>query len=219
MRLDRKGWIGGLLLVACGGDGQQPSGETYEFQGAIHTVVVTTGSGAVALTGQEASRVTATFTASGGDSFQFEETAGRLVLGSLCQDGTLGCGTDIEIVLPPGTDFEIFTDSGPVAVSGMEVIGSVETTSGPITALGLGPMNLSTRSLSGDHQIFFDAVPLAVTMEGGQSGDLFLELPGGNYQLDISAGGTTQTSGIQDGPSGPELTLSTGTGDVTVTGR
>ncbi|HHO53269.1 MAG TPA: hypothetical protein ENK18_20950 [Deltaproteobacteria bacterium] len=220
MRRDGMGWvICGLLSVACGDDHPEINSESYEFQGAIHTVVINAGSGSVVLTGKAGSLVSVSFSSEGGDSFQFEEVAGRLSVGSLCQDGTLGCGTDVAVLAPPGTDFEIFTDSGPVTVTGMDVIGRIETTSGAIFALDLGPMILSTRSLSGDHQVTFDEVPLEVEMEGGQSGALSLEVPQGDYQLDISAGGTIQTSGIQDGPSGPELTLSTNTGDVTVTGR
>ncbi len=206
------------LAAACGGDdeGGFPS-ERFEFQGTIHTVVISAATGSVSLTAAPGV-VAAEFTPTqDGDNFQFEDSAGRLTLGSLCQDGSLGCGTSIAVTLPAGTDFEVKTESGPVSFAGMNVRGVVETTSGPIRGTELGTMILETSSLTADHTVSFDLVPQSVVMHGGSSGNLDLTVPPGAYQLDISAGGTTTTSGVQDGPSGPDVELTTG-GNVTVTG-
>lgn len=205
------------LLAACSGGEEELPSEKFEFQGAIHTVVVTAAGGPVSLTAKSGPVAVEFQPREDGDNFQYEETAGRLVVGSLCQDGALGCSTGIDVTLPPGTDFEITTETGPVAIKGMEVSGFVETTAGPINATGLGPMILETHSQTGSQSFQFLGVPTSVIMDGGSSGDLTLTVPAGDYQLDVSAGGSTTTSGIQDGPSGPDLILSTG-GNVTVTG-
>ena len=212
-------WV--LAWGGCsGGDDAEPvEGDTFLFDGAIHTVVVSGGTGTITLTARPGDVEAEFITPPDGSNYQFDENAGRLTIGSVCQDNSVGCGTDIHIGLPAGTDFEVTSESGPVSITGMSVIGTVVTTDGSITARDLGPMDLSTTSLSGDHDLAFRDVPFAVDMQGGQSGNLTLEVPSGDYQIDITAGGVTQTSGVQDGPSGPELVLSTATGNATITGR
>lgn len=206
-----------VLLAGCSGDDEELPSEKFEFQGAIHTVVVTGAAGPVSLTAASGPVTVEFRPREDGDNFQYEETAGRLLVGSVCKDGTLGCGTAIDVTLPAGTDFEVTTEIGPVSITGMEVSGLVETGAGPITGSRLGPMILETHSQTGAQSMQFLDVPTSVLMDGGSSGDLSLTLPGGDYQLSISAGGTTTTSGVQDGPSGPDVILNTG-GNVTVNG-
>jgi hypothetical protein len=101
----------------------------------------------------------------------------------------------------------------------------VEDVGGPFTAslgtgdldgTGLGGVVLSDVG-TGDTRLS-TVVPVDVQADSG-TGDIDLEVPTGTYRLTTDVGtGDVNVNGVQDGEEGPVLFLSTGTGDLRVTG-
>ena len=216
----------GCGLVACSGDddtGELPT-RTVEFSQAIVSLFVNSSEGDVTLVGSDTRIVTVSFPWDGEyEPVQFDNQAsGRLSIGSVCEDGTLGCGVDLTIELPSGTDFDITTELGNIDLQGMGVTGTVSTTNGSITASGLGQMQLTAETLGGDVDVAFGLVPVEVFLGGGALGNVELDLPrgaAGRYDFDVTTSGSvTYTGGLENSTAGPPITVVTGSGDVVING-
>ncbi|MBX2801969.1 MAG: hypothetical protein KTR31_30090 [Myxococcales bacterium] len=211
--------------VACGGDGEpmEPRSDVRTFS-SVQRITITGSEGSITLNGTDtAGTTTVTFTPSGpGDNFQFDDNFGELAIGAVCADGSLGCGTNIDVELPNSVNFDLTTESGTININGMRVDGTATTTIGDMNGRDLGQINLTTDALSGNANMHFRLRPLSVVMDGGQSGNLGVELPasGGGYNLITSTAGAVTTTGGLDGDeeTGPLIELRSAQGDITVVG-
>ena len=218
--------LGGATLIACGNgkDGSSVvNNKSIEFSQTIVNLAVTSSVGNVTLLGSDTRVTTITYPDVGYEALQFDNAlSGRLSIGTVCEDGTLGCGVDMTIETPATTQFEINTESGDVDIQGMSLLGTVDSTLGQITASDLGAMDLRAETRGGNLDIAFRLVPVEVFLGGGDDGMVTLDLPrgsNGRYNFDVQTQGSiTFTGGLQDSASGPPITVVSVQGDVLING-
>lgn len=211
------------LLTGCGGSGTEgPEPTLRRWEQSVQVVSIDSSEGFVIMNGSNTRVVDATFTPTReGDNFQAGLSNGRLTIGAICQDGTRGCGMNIEIDVPKDVEFEITTDNGDVEIHGLAFVGEVITRTGTVSGTGLEQLDLSTTAtLGGDQDLSFRLRPSAVSMDAGQQGNATVRLPAGEYNFDIETQGSTlfESGEVDDNPTNSTLIeLRSGVGDVVVT--
>lgn len=222
-----------VLLIGCG-EVQESEGRV-ELEESVAGVYVDIGTGSVRVSGDE------TITSPRfrwrkqwiGEEPTLEHSVdGDQLLLTSHEEG-LFASIDIDLDVPLGT--VVTADLGTGDFTGRQLadltidVGTgdalAEDISGAFTAsLGTGDLDgtgLAGAVLSdvgtGDTRLA-TAVPVDVQADSG-TGDIDLEVPTGAYRLTTDVGtGDVTVDGVQDGEEGPTLFLSTGTGDLRVTG-
>lgn len=220
-------WMGccvaALALACTGGDDEDPPpvNNALQFNEPIHTVEITATTGQVTVSASPGSDVLVfSEPDADDDDWQHSIIDGKLVMGSICGDGTIGCGSSFDVEMPPNTDLNVFTTSGPVELAGLGGRIDVDSDSGTIFAEGMQAADLVTKTVDAGTQLGFDMPPRELDVLGGGSGSIVVTVPPGNYQLDIETiGSVTIEGGVVDGDIGPELILESGTGSVRVSGQ
>ena len=213
------------LLPACSGDGEDGLTPTRRrFEGTVTFLSVDTSEGSVTLIGRDTRVVEATFTPSReGDNFQANLALGELTLGSVCQDGSRGCGTHIEATVPRDVEFAIVTDRGDVTIRDLTFAGDIQSRSGNVLGEDLGLRTLTTETLDADQDLHFATTTIDdsmdVHMETGGSGALTIRLPPGGYRFDAKTNGpiTFESGEVRDSDGGPHVTMLANSGPIVIT--
>lgn len=215
-----------MLTTGCsGGDTSEgPEPILRRWDGSVQVVVVDSSEGYITLRGSNTRVVDATFVPTrDGDNFQAGLNAGRLNIGAVCQDGTRGCGMNIELDLPSDVEFEIVSDTGDVTIQNMGFVGSIRTVSGNVTGTRLQNLELTTEAtLGADHDITYQLQPERVILNGGEQGDMRVALPPGEYNFDIETDGsiTYETGSVSHNAGSKRLVqITTGSGAVNIAER
>ena len=222
MRVNLLAGVGLSALLGCGGNNNtdEPVETVRRYEGIITVVAVNSSEGDVTLEGTDTRIVEARFTpSSDGDNFQGQLSSnGRLSLGSVCQDGQLGCGTNIDVTMPNNIEFEVDTQRGNIMLDGLGFGGEVRSVVGTVTAVDLGQVDLEVTTQNAAQDLEFRLQPVRVSMDGGATGNLTIRLPPGDYQFDIATNGRLvfESGEVRDAEFGPEIQMNTGTGEVIV---
>ncbi len=155
----------------------------------------------------------------GDGEFDFEVVDRVLYISGTCGGPDL-CGGDIELTAPRGTAFDARVGLGSLEVAGLAGDLSLSLTSGSIEADHLSSAVVVASSGTGDIELTFDAPPTEVTA-GTEAGSVAIEVPAGDYDLDLAAGsGSVEVRGVRD-VDGAErrITAWVKAGSVEVVGR
>ncbi len=212
----------GFIWGCSGGDTDKPPrvNPNVRFEEALHTVEVSATTGLVRVAASSSSAVLISFTPDAGDDdWQHSIIDGKLVMGAICGDGSIGCGGDFDIELPPNTDVVVTTTSGPVELVGLGGDVDVVSESGTILGEAMGAVDLITRTVDAGTNLFFALPPDEIDILGGGGGGIGITVPPGNYRVDVTTlGDVTIEGGVVDGNAGPDLILESGNGSVRVSG-
>ncbi|MEV7601763.1 DUF4097 family beta strand repeat-containing protein [Kitasatospora sp. NPDC089797] len=147
-----------------------------------------------------------------------------------------GCGAEIELEVPAGTEVTGAVTSGSVAVEGLsgavrmqltsgqltlaDTSGEVsaQTTSGLVQGTGLSARRVSARTASGSVELFFSKPPHAVDV-GAVSGSLTVGLPRGShyaFSTDIGSGSGQIDPALSDTTSPDTVHAAVGSGSVAI---
>ncbi len=136
--------------------------------------------------------------------FEATQDAGDISLRASCPALVIpGCGGEVTIGIPSGTQFELETAGSDVTLDGVDGVATVRTTTGDIHGHDLGAVEVTTTTTSGDIDLEF-AVDPAGLKATTDSGDVDITIPG-EAGYDIV---TTTDSGEVDTPA------ETGAGEV-----
>ncbi len=226
-RVDRAGSLALVVVwsaIACDGgenEDEGPAAVTRRYESGVNKIVITTSEGIVRLEGSDTRILDVTYRPDReGDTFQGNPSGGVLALGSVCRDGSIGCGGTFDVSLPRNTEFEIATETGDITLIGMGFGGVLDTLTGRVLGEDLGAMNsLVVTSQDGNQNLSFREAPELVEMDSGGSGNLTIALPGGDYQFMWSTSGrTTFESGSVGNICnvGSVIDMATTNGDITI---
>jgi len=157
-----------------------------------------------------------------------------LQIASECSGFMSWCSIDYVLHVPAGTDVDLHTGSGDVALGGalgetVAETGSGDVTldgggevvrlgagSGDIEAIGVSARQVSAHTGSGSMDLDFDTAPDSVALEAG-SGDVSVHVPQGAYAVDVTTGSGDKDVTVTNDQSSPDrIQVKTGSGDVQV---
>ena len=149
-------------------------------------------------------------------------SGGVLSIRSRCSNAPLnGCSTDFTITVTPTAVVEVFTNNGPVRVSGItSSLVRATTDNGAISFTDIAADTVKAQTANGNVVARLTRAP-AETRLRTANGDLTADVPRGVYTLDISAtSGSVRVTGVQNRPnSGHMLSARSSNGNVRVAGR
>jgi DUF4097 and DUF4098 domain-containing protein YvlB len=200
-------------------DGRPVHEEDLSIEQVPDALAVDVGSGDVTIVGADVARVSVTAKIRGATNHVgFDLTQGRLTLFDDCHEES--CSVDLSVVLPAQTALNLRTGSGDIWLETTRAEVALKTGSGDIEGFGLGGLDFSAETGSGD--VRFEVLPQAnrVHVKTG-SGDVALTVPSGGYRIDVSTGsGDRRLAGVSvDSSSASAIDVTTGSGDVSIQGR
>lgn len=158
-----------------------------------------------------------------GTDYESEQDGGDILLSASCLPLVIpGCGGNVTLGVPAGTQFELQASGQDVDLVGIDGVASVRTGSGNVTGEDLAMVDLSVTTSSGDVDLGFGQQPISVKATT-DSGDVDVEVPPGEVVYDIV---TTTDSGDVDSelePGGDDaegfIAVETNSGDVSLEER
>jgi hypothetical protein len=206
------------VLGACN-DERPIHQEELSIEQAPEALAVDVGSGDLTIFGADVSNVSVTAKIHGATNHVgFDFAQGKLTLFDDCHEDS--CSVDLSVVLPAQAALNLRTGSGDLWLEGTRAEIQLKTGSGDVEGFGLGGLDLSAETGSGD--VAFEVLPQAkrVHVRTG-SGDVALTVPSGGYRIDVSTGsGDQRLAGVSDDASAAGvIDVTTGSGDVSIQGR
>jgi hypothetical protein len=208
-----------LPALAAGCAAPERHDEDASFGDEVQSLSIDVGSGDVTLRGGDVALVTVTARIEGpSNHLAHTVTDGHLALSDACHEDP--CSVDITATLPSGVPVDLHTGSGDVTIDDMLGTLSLHTGSGDIEGWDLGGADLVADTGSGDVDLGVADPAERVQVHTG-SGDVALDVPSGSYDLRIETGsGDRAFHAVTNDAAAPgTIEITTGSGDVTVTGR
>jgi Putative adhesin len=213
-----------VLLTGCGLSSiTGPASEdtvSYEVTEKVARLQLKSGSGDAEVTGTDGDAVRVVEHLRWRDDNKPETEhkvdGGTLVLTHRCPSDWGSCGVDYEIQVPKGLALDLDSGSGNLTLRGLSGDLDVLVGSGDVDAGGLTGRKVSAETGSGDIEFEYASAPDAVELRAG-SGDVQLTVPDEAYDVRTDVGtGDAAVSIRTDGSSPRKISVTTGTGDVTV---
>lgn len=216
-------WVGlSLLALGCHAPIHE---ERYQAPDLVQSLSVKLGSGDVSIFSQGSSRAAASKAAEvvaqveGDDNHLRQQFSGGIwTLSEECPVRGV-CNADLRIWVPEAATLEVQTGSGDIVVVAAANSVRLDTGSGDVAGRGLVSPELLVRTGSGDVELEFAKEPTNTQVKTG-SGDVNLQIPGEAYSVVTDTGsGDRRVEGIQVDPAASRsISISTGSGDITVRG-
>ncbi|MEO3872261.1 DUF4097 family beta strand repeat-containing protein [Nonomuraea sp. B12E4] len=211
--------LSGCGLAAVGGPSDQDT-VSYEVTDKVTTLQLKNGSGnaVVTETGGSAVQVVETLRWRGDAKPETEHKVegGRLMLTYDCPANWGNCSVDYKIEIPKGLRVDLDAGSGDLTLRGLTGELSARLGSGDLDASGMANKKVVAETGSGDIELSYAAAPDSAELKAG-SGDLTLSVPDGAYDVKSETGaGDANVSVKTDASSPHKISMSTGSGDVTV---
>ncbi|MEU8355094.1 DUF4097 family beta strand repeat-containing protein [Nonomuraea sp. NPDC048882] len=141
---------------------------------------------------------------------------GSLFLSYKCPSNWGSCSVDYKIEIPKGLSADLESGSGTLTLRALTGPLDLRVGSGDVDAAGLGGKKVLATAGSGNIELKYVSVPDSVELEVG-SGDITLNVPDGAYDVKSDVGsGDTDISVKKDNSSPHKLSLTAGSGDITV---
>ncbi|MEU7743780.1 DUF4097 family beta strand repeat-containing protein [Nonomuraea sp. NPDC049158] len=212
-----------LLLTGCGlKDLAGPTNQdtvTYQVTDKVAKLQLKSGSGDTVLTEYDGAAVRVTETLhwrNDKPKAEHKVDGDTLSVFYSCPKGWDSCSVDYKIEVPKGLQVDAEAGSGDIAMR--QLTGQIEANagSGDVDASGLGTKKIFAEAGSGSIDLKFAVVPDSVELKSG-SGDATLRVPAGAYDVKTQVGsGDVQVSVDKDPASPHKVSLTTGSGDVSV---
>lgn len=205
-----------VTLPACGGGVVDNFGQETKSFDAFDSVRVVAETGRVTVTAGDEGAIDVTYIQNNANErWQDSEDGGTLVIEGTCSDGAVGCSAGFRLDVPPGTNVSIVTTEGDIELEGpLQGSFDLETVSGALIGTGLSGADVDVLTNS-SVELRFVAPPNGLDIDGGRSA-IYVEIPPGEYDLQIDAGGAKNIDdGITSSPAGPPIILQC-VSDITV---
>jgi DUF4097 and DUF4098 domain-containing protein YvlB len=226
--------LAGLALFAASCGGTETT--DFEFDEDVTSVVITSGSGAISLVGDDDDATVVDVTSS--FSGEAPEVSAVVTDGVLTIDDGCGerddCSVDLLITVPESVDIEVRSGDGDVDISTITgslqiaagdgnvrlntVEGTMDVTTGDGYIFGTrmeSPSGAYTTG-SGDIDLAFDEIIADLTIEAGD-GDVSIQLPEAPYDFQTDAGdGDVDLRLDSEAGAANVVRVTTGNGDIDV---
>ncbi|KAB8195737.1 DUF4097 family beta strand repeat protein [Nonomuraea phyllanthi] len=213
-----------LMLTGCGlASIAGPSNHdtsTYEVTDKVTKLQLKTGSGDAVITESDgaAVRVTETLNWRGDEKPKPEHTVEgeSLLLTYDCASDLGTCSVDYKIEVPKGLAVDLDAGSGNITLRGLTGRLDGHVGSGDLDAADLRAKQAVVEAGSGNVELKYAAAPDGVELKLG-SGNVVLHVPDGAYDVKTETGSGDVDVSVKDDDSSPrKITLTSGSGDVTV---
>ncbi|GAA3214705.1 DUF4097 family beta strand repeat-containing protein [Nonomuraea helvata] len=212
-----------LLLTGCGLDSiAGPKNEdtvTYQVKEKVQKLHLRSGSGDVAITESDTAQISVTETLYwNNDKPQAKHKVEGDTLSVYydCQRSWGSCGVNYKVEVPKGLALNLDAGSGNITLRSLTGLLDVHLGSGDLDAAGLAGKQVVADAGSGSMELKYTAAPDSAELKAG-SGDIVLTVPDGSYDVNTKVGsGDAKVSVKDDGASPHKLSLTAGSGDVTV---
>ncbi|WP_433426472.1 DUF4097 family beta strand repeat-containing protein (plasmid) [Microtetraspora malaysiensis] len=212
-----------MLLTGCGLDAiSKPKNEetsTYQVKEKVQQLHLRSGSGNVAVTESDATYVSVTERLYWSND---KPQAGHKMKGDAlsvyydCRKSWGTCGVDYKVEIPKGVQVNLDAGSGDLTLRSLTGPLDLKVGSGDIEGDGLGGKKLLAEAGSGNVTLKYAAAPDGVELSVG-SGDVVLTVPDETYDVNTrTTSGNANISVKKDSSSPRKMSLTTGSGDVTV---
>ncbi|GAA4989151.1 hypothetical protein HD597_007812 [Nonomuraea thailandensis] len=131
-------------------------------------------------------------------------------------DWGAGCSVDYKIEIPKGLSVDLDAGSGDLTLRNLTGPIDVNAGSGDVDAAGLGGKQVFADVGSGNIELKYASAPDNADLKAG-SGDITLSVPDGAYDVKSEVGsGDAAVTVKKDASSTHKISLTTGSGDITV---
>ncbi|MEV0382290.1 DUF4097 family beta strand repeat-containing protein [Nonomuraea sp. NPDC050643] len=213
-----------VLLSGCGlASIAGPSSEdtaSYEVTDKVTKLLVKSQAGEAVITetGGSAVRVVETLRWRGDEKPTPEHSVegGVLLVTYDCASSWGSCSVDYKIEIPKGLSVDLDSGSGNITLRGLT--GQIDATvgSGDLDASGLAGKEVYAEAGSGNIELTYTTAPASAQLKAG-SGDIELNVPDGAYNVVTDVGsGDANVSVKSDGSSPNKISLTAGSGDITL---
>ncbi|UBU15691.1 DUF4097 family beta strand repeat-containing protein [Nonomuraea gerenzanensis] len=213
------------LLTGCGlGDIAGPSHEetaSYQVTDKVTKLQLKSNSGEAVITETDGSAVRVVETLHWrGDADkpkpEHKVEGEGLFLSYACPSDWGSCSVDYKIEVPKGLSVDLDAGSGNLTLRNLTGQIDLHAGSGDVDATGLAGKKVYADVGSGNLDLTYTAAPDAAELKTG-SGDITLNVPDGAYDVKTDVGsGDTNVTVKKDAGSAHRLSLSAGSGDITV---
>ncbi|MFI7634382.1 DUF4097 family beta strand repeat-containing protein [Nonomuraea sp. NPDC049400] len=213
-----------LLLTGCGlasiaGPDNQDT-TTYQVTDKVTKLQVKSGSGDTVVTETDgnAVRVTETLNWRSDDKPKTEHKVEgeALHLTYDCPSDWGSCSVDYKIEIPKGLAVDLDAGSGNITLRSLTGRLDAHLGSGDLDATGLAGKQVVAEAGSGRIELKYASAPDSAELKSG-SGDIVLTVPDGTYDVNTEMGsGDAKVSVKDDGSSPHKVSLTSGSGDVTM---
>ncbi|MEU8323699.1 DUF4097 family beta strand repeat-containing protein [Nonomuraea sp. NPDC048881] len=212
-----------VLLTGCGLDAiGKPKNEetsTYQVKEKVQRLHLRSGSGNVTVTESDAAHVSVTerlYWSNDKPRAAHKVEGGTLSVSYDCEKSWGTCGVEYQVEVPKGVPVDLDTGSGDLTLRSLTGPLDLEAGSGDIKGDGLGGKKLLVKEGSGNVTLKYAVAPESVELSAG-SGDVVLTVPDETFDVKAStASGDASVSVKKDGSSPRKMSLTTGSGDITV---
>ncbi|MGW2156873.1 DUF4097 family beta strand repeat-containing protein [Nonomuraea sp. NPDC001699] len=212
-----------VLLTGCGLDAiGKPKNEetsTYQVKEKVQRLHLRSGSGDVTVTESDATNVSVTerlYWSNDKPQAAHKVEGDTLSVSYDCQKSWGTCGVEYKVEVPKGTQVKLNSGSGDLTLRSLTGPLDVEAGSGDIKGDGLGGKKLLVKEGSGQVNLKYAVAPEGVEVSAG-SGDVVLTVPDETYDVRArTTSGDADVSVKKDSSSPRKLSLTTGSGNVTV---
>ncbi|MEU1727045.1 DUF4097 family beta strand repeat-containing protein [Nonomuraea sp. NPDC005692] len=212
-----------VLLTGCGLDAiGKPKNEetsTYQVKEKVQRLHLRSGSGNVTVTESDAPSVRVTerlYWSNDKPRAAHKVEGGTLSVSYDCEKSWGTCGVEYQVEIPKGMPVNLDTGSGDLTLRSLTGPLDLEAGSGDIKGEGLGGKKLLVKGGSGKVTLKYAAAPENVELSVG-SGDVALTVPDETFDVKArTTSGDANVSVKKDSSSPRKMSLTTGSGDVTV---
>ncbi|MEV4177616.1 DUF4097 family beta strand repeat-containing protein [Nonomuraea sp. NPDC049709] len=213
-----------VLLTGCGlasvaGPGSEETA-SYQVTEKVTKLQLKSNSGDAVITETDGSavRVVETLRWRGGDKPKPEHKVegDALFLTYSCPSDWGSCGVDYKIEIPKGLHVDLDSGSGNLTLRSLTGPIDVHVGSGDVDAADLRGKKVIADAGSGNIELKYASAPESAELKTG-SGDITLNVPDGAYDVKTEVGsGDANVSVKKDGASPNKISLTAGSGDITV---
>ncbi|MEV4109174.1 DUF4097 family beta strand repeat-containing protein [Nonomuraea sp. NPDC049695] len=212
-----------LLLTGCGlasiGSPKNQDTVTYQVKEKVQKLQLRSGSGDVVINESDAAQISVTETlywSNDKPQAKHKVEGDTLSVYYDCQASWGSCGVNYKVEVPKGLALDLDTGSGNITLRRLTGLLDVHLGSGDLDATGLAGKQVFADAGSGNIELKYTAAPDSAELKTG-SGDITLTVPDGSYDVNTKVGsGDAKVSVKDDGASPHKLSLTAGSGDVTV---
>ncbi|MBN6054623.1 DUF4097 family beta strand repeat protein [Nonomuraea sp. RK-328] len=212
-----------VLLTGCGldaiGNPKNQETSTYQAKDKVQQLHLRSGSGDVTVTESDAAYVSVTETLYWSND---KPRAGHKVEGGTlsvyydCQRSWGSCGVNYKVEIPKGLQVNVDAGSGDLTLRSLTGPLDLKAGSGDVEGSGLGGKKLLAEVGSGNVDLKYAAAPDSVELSVG-SGDAALTVPDETYDVYTKVSSGDASVSVKDDSSSPrKISLTAGSGDVTV---
>ncbi|MEU1389169.1 MULTISPECIES: DUF4097 family beta strand repeat-containing protein [unclassified Nonomuraea] len=212
-----------VLLTGCGLDAiGKPKNEetsTYQVKEKVQQLHLRSGSGNVTVTESDVPSVRVTerlYWSNDKPQAAHKVEGGTLSVYYDCEKSWGTCGVEYQVEIPKGLPVNLDTGSGDLTLRSLTGPLDLEAGSGDIKGEGLGGKKLLVKGGSSQVTLKYAAAPESVELSVG-SGDVALTVPDETFDVKVgTTSGDADISVRKDSSSPRKMSLTTGSGDVTV---